>query len=144
MLLQLCTSQHQCTMLLQLSTSQPQFTTQPQWSTSLPQPMSHLMMSQLSTNTDMLLLTTTMALTLPKMRAEMAMPPLASTVLLSLMVAPRLLPTVLVMPTLVMLLMLSTREKPTTSHTTQLQLSRPTQLQLTMPKTSLYDNLFDR
>merc|ERR1712088_1284479 len=104
---------------------------------------SQLMMGQLSTSMDMLLLMTTLVLTLPRTRKEMAMLHLASTVLLFPMVAPRLSPTVSVMPTLDMLLMLSTRERPTMSHTTQLLLSRPTQLQLTTPKPSAFDNLFD-
>merc|ERR1712027_299653 len=106
--LQWSTSQPQCIMLPQLCTSQPQSTTQLRLSTSQLHTMSPLMMSQLSTNTAMLLLMTTLVLTLPRTRTEMDMPPLASTVSTFLMVAPRLSPTVSVMPTLAMLLMLST------------------------------------
>merc|ERR1739845_228467 len=106
---QLSTSQHHT--LPQLSTNllftpphiTPLFTSQPHTT------QSQNMTDQLYTNTDMLLPMTTQRLTLLPMRPVMAMPPMANTVLLFLMVALKLLPITLPMLTLAMLLTLSTK-----------------------------------
>merc|ERR1712088_1053561 len=155
----------QCITQLQL-TNQLQYTTQllstnqhhtlPQLSTNqlfTPLHITHLftsqphatqsqeMTDQLYTNTDMLLPMTTQRLTLLPMRPVMAMPPMANTVLLFLMVALKLLLIALPMLTLAMLLTLSTKVLPNTQNTTQLNLHPTTQLQHTnlphtMPKTA--------
>merc|ERR1739845_62562 len=119
---QLSTSQHHT--LPQLSTNllftpphiTPLFTSQPHTT------QSQNMTDQLYTNTDMLLPMTTQRLTLLPMRPVMAMPPMANTVLLFLMVALKLLPITLPMLTLAMLLTLSTKVLPNTQNTTQLNL----------------------
>merc|ERR1711973_953950 len=122
--LSLLPTQLPCTILPQLST---QSSTQ-----------SHLTMSQLSTSMATLLLMTTLVPTSSRTRIGMVMPLLESTVLPSPMAAPKLSLTALLMLTPAMLLMSSTKERPTT---TQLQSRSSTQLpQFTMLK-SIY-NLF--
>merc|ERR1739845_216582 len=140
-----CITQLQLTNQLQYTTqlqSTNQLHTMPQLSTSQPHTtQSQNMTDQLYTNTDMLLPMTTQRLTLLPMRPVMAMPPMANTVLLFLMVALKLLPITLPMLTLAMLLTLSTKVLPNTQNTTQLNLLPTTQLQHTnlphtMPKTA--------
>merc|ERR1719273_413499 len=138
------------------STTQPQSIRPPQLSTNLlftplhitlqftNQPhttQSQNMTDPLYTNTVMPSPMTTQRLTLLPMRRVMDMPPMANTVLLFLMVAPKLLPIALPMLTLAMLLTLSTKVLPNTQNTTQLNLLHTTQLQHTnlphtMPKTA--------